>query len=71
MKQTLGNYPAPLAILDVIRTGLVTGKQAGYEQEAKSFGDLTQTTQSAALIGLFQGSTECKKDKYGDAPKAK
>lgn len=35
MKQTMGNYPAPLKILDVIRTGLVTGKQAGYEEEAK------------------------------------
>lgn len=69
MSQTLGNYPAPLKILDVVRTGLVDGKQAGFEQEAKAFGDLTQTTQSTALIGLFQGSTECKKDKYGDARK--
>ncbi|KAI6229053.1 Mitochondrial trifunctional protein alpha subunit [Aphelenchoides fujianensis] len=71
MKQTMGNYPAPLKILDVVRAGLVSGGQAGYEEEARAFGDLTQTTQSAALIGLFHGSTECKKDKYGDAPKAK
>ncbi|KAI6208211.1 Mitochondrial trifunctional protein alpha subunit [Aphelenchoides besseyi] len=69
MKQTLGNYPAPLKILDVVRTGLVSGSQVGYEEEARAFGILTQTTQSAALIGLFQGSTECKKDKYGDARK--
>jgi len=67
MKQTMGNYPAPLKILDVVRAGLVSGKQAGYEEEARAFGELTQTTQSAALIGLFQGSTECKKDKYGKA----
>ncbi|KAI6182233.1 Mitochondrial trifunctional protein alpha subunit [Aphelenchoides bicaudatus] len=71
MKQTFGNYPAPLKILDVVRNGLVNGKQVGYEEEAREFGNLTQTSQSAALIGLFQGSTECKKDKYGDAPKAK
>lgn len=35
MKQTAGNYPAPLKILDVVRTGLVDGKQEGYEKEAK------------------------------------
>lgn len=35
MKQTLGNYPAPLKILEVVRTGLVNGKQAGYEEEAR------------------------------------
>uniref|UniRef100_A0A915CUT7 Uncharacterized protein n=1 Tax=Ditylenchus dipsaci TaxID=166011 RepID=A0A915CUT7_9BILA len=32
-----------------------------------TFGELTQTFQSEALIGLFHGSTECKKDKYGRA----
>lgn len=35
MKQTAGNYPAPLKILDVVRTGLVDGQPAGYESEAK------------------------------------
>lgn len=78
MKQTAGNYPAPLKILEVIRSGLVDGKKRGYEEEAKvknffnelfikAFGELSQTFQSKALIGLFNGSTECKKDKYGDA----
>ncbi|CAD5206557.1 unnamed protein product [Bursaphelenchus okinawaensis] len=70
MKQTKGNYPAPLKILDVVRTGLVGPRETGYEQEAKEFGELTQTHQSGALIGLFQGSTECKKDKYGQCRKA-
>ncbi|PAV92855.1 hypothetical protein WR25_24730 [Diploscapter pachys] len=71
MKQTAGNYPAPLKILDVIRTGLVNGPTQGYAAEAKAelriqaFGELTQTYQSAALIGLFNGSTETKKNKYG------
>ncbi|KAK0429221.1 hypothetical protein QR680_011259 [Steinernema hermaphroditum] len=71
MKQTQGNYPAPLEILDVIKTGLITGGKAGYEAEAKAFGKLTQTTQSKALIGLFHGSTDCKKNKYGPAPPTK
>lgn len=35
MKQTAGNYPAPLKILDVVRTGLTEGKDKGYEAEAK------------------------------------
>ncbi|CAD6184467.1 unnamed protein product [Caenorhabditis auriculariae] len=65
MKQTAGNYPAPLKILDVVRTGIVSGAEAGYAAEAKAFGELSQTYQSAALIGLFNGSTECKKNKYG------
>ncbi|KAL3075970.1 hypothetical protein niasHT_037223 [Heterodera trifolii] len=69
MKQTHGNYPAPLRILDVVRTGLVDGTQEGYEEETKEFGYLTQTTQSEALIGLFKGQTECKKNKHGEARK--
>jgi len=69
MKQTHGNYPAPLKILDVVRAGLTNGPDAGYEMEAKAFGELSQSTQSAALIGLFHGSTECKKNKYGPAKK--
>ena len=36
MKQTAGNYPAPLKILDVIRTGLVNGPTQGYAAEAKA-----------------------------------
>jgi enoyl-CoA hydratase/carnithine racemase len=35
MKNTLGNYPAPLKILDVVHCGLGEGAQRGYELEAK------------------------------------
>lgn len=78
MKMTAGNYPAPLKIMNVIREGLVNGNTNGYAAEAKvgrkwieggliiqAFGELTQTTQSNALIGLFNGSTDAKKNKYG------
>ncbi|CAB3407534.1 unnamed protein product [Caenorhabditis bovis] len=64
MKQTAGNYPAPLKILDVIRTAYVDPKN-GYEAERKAFAELSQTYQSKALIGLFDGSTDAKKNKYG------
>ncbi|KAL3080446.1 hypothetical protein niasHT_038883 [Heterodera trifolii] len=69
MKQTHGNYPAPLRILDVVRTGLVDGQKEGYEEETKAFGYLTQTAQSKALIGLIKGQTECKSSKHGEARK--
>jgi len=35
MKMTHGNYPAPLKILEVIRTGLVDGDHEGYEMETR------------------------------------
>lgn len=68
MKQTNGLYPAPLKILEVIRTGLDKGSSAGYEAEAKAFGELAMTPQSKGLISLFFGQTQCKKNRFG-APK--
>jgi len=65
MKQTNGLYPAPLKILEVVREGLDNGSEKGYAAESKGFGELTVTNESKALIGLFHGQTECKKNKYG------
>ena len=69
MKQTNGLYPAPLKILEVIRTGLDKGATEGYKAEAEGFGQLASTSESAALISLFHGQTECKKNKYGKPAK--
>lgn len=68
MKQTNGLYPAPLKILEVIRTGLDKGSKVGYEAEAKGFAELAMTPQSKGLISLFFGQTQCKKNRFG-APK--
>lgn len=65
MKMSGGLYPAPLRILDVVRTGLDKGPKEGYEAESKAFGELSQTPQSKGLIGLFRGQTECKKNRFG------
>lgn len=65
MKMTGGLYPAPLRILEVVRTGVDKGMKAGLEAEAKAFGDLAMTPQSKGLIGLFRGQTECKKNRFG------
>merc|ERR1719412_1657115 len=69
MKQTNGLYPAPLKILDVVREGVDNGSEKGYAAESKGFGELTVTNESKALIGLFHGQTECKKNKYGKPEK--
>lgn len=65
MKLSGGLYPAPLRILDVIRTGVDKGSDAGFEAESKGFGELAMTPQSKGLIGLFRGQTECKKNRFG------
>lgn len=66
MKQTKGLYPAPLRILDVVRTGLDKGAVAGYAAEAKAFGELAMTPEARGLISLFHGQTECKKNAFGE-----
>ncbi|QQP31458.1 Trifunctional enzyme subunit alpha_ mitochondrial, partial [Caligus rogercresseyi] len=69
MKQTNGLYPAPLKILDVLKTNAEKGPSAGYLAESKGFGELVVTSESKALISLFNGQTECKKNKLGLLPK--
>lgn len=90
LKLTRGNYPAPLKILECIKTGVERGPDEGYKTEAKVsnknlnsflllhtclcvvfqlFGELAMTKESQALIGLFFGQTECKKNRFGDPPK--
>ncbi|UJR32150.1 hypothetical protein I4U23_019617 [Adineta vaga] len=65
LAQTQGLYPAPVRILDVVRQTLERGSTVGYDAEAKAFADLGMTNESKALIHLFHGRTECKKNKYG------
>jgi len=52
-------------IIDCIETGADSGMSAGLKLEAENFGKLTQTNESAALIGLFHGTTATKKNPYG------
>lgn len=57
-----GHYPATEKIIDVVQTGLSQGSSSGYEAEARAFGELVMTPQSAALRGIFFASTALKKD---------
>ncbi|MCX2943806.1 enoyl-CoA hydratase-related protein, partial [Rahnella perminowiae] len=63
--KTHGNYPATTKIIDVVKTGLDQGSGNGYQAEAKAFGELVMTSESAALRGLFFASTALKKEKGG------
>lgn len=69
MKATKGLYPAPLKILNVTKTGLEEGTTAGLAAESKGFGELGATRESGALMGLFNGRTECKKNHFGKPAK--
>jgi len=61
MDKTGGNYPAPLAAIKVVRTGLEDGPRAGFEAEARAFGDLATSGVSKALIHVFNLTEDVKK----------
>ncbi|XP_077630315.1 trifunctional enzyme subunit alpha, mitochondrial [Crocuta crocuta] len=68
-KQTKGLYPAPLKIIDVVKTGIEQGNDAGYLSESQKFGELAMTKESKALMGLYHGQVLCKKNKFGTPQK--
>jgi len=69
LRKTQGNYPAPIAIIECIETGLAKGMQAGLAVEAKRFGELMMTSESKALRSLFFATTEMKKEQgVADVP---
>ncbi len=61
LKETRGNYPAPLAALTSVRTGLSRGRKAGYAVEARLLGDLIPTEVSKNLISIFYLNEMLKK----------
>ena len=70
LEKTRGNYPAPLAILDVVHEGYAHGIEAGYAREVATFAQLSETAVSKELINVFFAVTALKKDPgvSGDAP---
>ncbi|XP_068437005.1 hydroxyacyl-CoA dehydrogenase trifunctional multienzyme complex subunit alpha b [Clinocottus analis] len=65
MKQSKGLYPAPLKIIECVKTGVEQGPVAGFLAESQNFGQLAKTSESGALIGLYHGQVACKKNSYG------
>ena len=70
-KQTRGNYPAQDLIIDVVRTGLEEGFEAGLAAEARGFGRLLTTPEAANLMSIFFATTALKKDSGVDDPNVK
>jgi 3-hydroxyacyl-CoA dehydrogenase/enoyl-CoA hydratase/3-hydroxybutyryl-CoA epimerase len=64
LRQTLGNYPAPLRILECVEEGIERGMAAGLEAEAVKFEELILTDVSRQLIRIFFNMTEKKKNPY-------
>jgi 3-hydroxyacyl-CoA dehydrogenase/enoyl-CoA hydratase/3-hydroxybutyryl-CoA epimerase len=67
LKKTGGHYPAPLAALDAISTGMEQGMERGLRREAKLFGALAVGEVSRNLVRIFFATTALKKDD-GTAP---
>lgn len=64
LKQTQGNYPAPLKILECVETGMEQGMEKGLEAEATKFEELILTDVSRQLIRIFFNMTDKKKNPY-------
>eukprot|EP00565_Helicotheca_tamesis_P007871 CAMPEP_0185723170 /NCGR_PEP_ID=MMETSP1171-20130828/99_1 /TAXON_ID=374046 /ORGANISM="Helicotheca tamensis, Strain CCMP826" /LENGTH=819 /DNA_ID=CAMNT_0028390837 /DNA_START=33 /DNA_END=2492 /DNA_ORIENTATION=+ len=66
-KNTNGNYPSPFAIIDCVKYGLAhpSGNEK-FRNEREQFAKLAETTESEALIGIFDGMTAMKKHQYGE-----
>jgi 3-hydroxyacyl-CoA dehydrogenase/enoyl-CoA hydratase/3-hydroxybutyryl-CoA epimerase len=61
-RQTYGCYPAPYAIIDAVEYGQKHGKAAGLKKEIELFSRLVTTFQSKALMSLFFGMSDLKKN---------
>ncbi len=54
LKETAGQYPAPLAILSVIQNNVGKSKAEHLKDEAKTFVELSSSSVSESLISIFQ-----------------
>lgn len=52
-RETHGTMPAPMRAIEVVRTGLDEGVEAGLDAEARAFGELAVTSVSRNLRALF------------------
>ncbi len=62
LAKTKGNYPAPLKIIDCVKTGVEQSPAKGYQLEADHFGQLVMTPVSKELRQIFFATTDMKKE---------
>lgn len=71
LKKTRGHYPAQEKALEAVRVGVVSGRQAGLETEARLFGELVVSDVSQRLVELFFATTALKKENGTANPQVK
>ena len=62
LSKTKGNYPAPVKIINCVKTGREQSPAKGYQIEAEHFAELVMSPESAQLRNLFFATTEMKKE---------
>jgi len=62
LSKTKGNYPAPVKIINCVKTGLEQSSAKGYQIEAEHFAELVMSAESSQLRNLFFATTEMKKE---------
>ncbi len=63
LSKTKGQYPAPLAALQVIKKSVSVSQKEALKFEAQKFGEMSVTPISKNLINIFFLNEEIKKDK--------
>jgi 3-hydroxyacyl-CoA dehydrogenase/enoyl-CoA hydratase/3-hydroxybutyryl-CoA epimerase len=69
LRETRGNYPAPIAALASVRFGLSHPNEKGYANESKLLGSLVPTEVSKNLISVFYLNELLKKDPHPSSVK--
>jgi 3-hydroxyacyl-CoA dehydrogenase/enoyl-CoA hydratase/3-hydroxybutyryl-CoA epimerase len=64
MKKTRGNYPAPLAALEAVAASY-QGREHGFREEARLFGEIAMTPVCRELIFLFFATSALRKEAIG------
>ena len=64
-KNAKDKYPAPYKILEVLKNNIGKPRMTHLLDESTKFAQLAATPESAALIGLFHGTTAVKKHNFG------
>jgi len=71
LERTHGHYPAPLGVIDVLKTFASGGFEASKEIEARTFGELAVSPVARRLMELFFATNALKKDNGVDDPSVK
>ena len=68
-QKTMGNYPAPKKILDIISNSYGSSSSSGYELESKYFGELAMSNEAKSLMSIYFQNNSLKKNRFGEPSK--